>query len=34
MEKITVKNLFKVFGEQPEEAMSLLRDGKSKQEIY
>mgnify|MGYP000386249237 CR=1 FL=1 len=33
-EKIVVKNLFKVFGEKPEQAMRLLRDGVDKEEIF
>ncbi len=34
MEKITVRNLYKVFGDDPGLGMDLLRQGKSKQEIY
>ncbi len=34
MEKIAIKNLFKVFGSNPEKGMELLREGKSKNEIY
>lgn len=34
MKKITVKHLYKVFGDKPETALNLLGQGKSKQEIY
>ena len=34
MEKIAIKNLFKVFGSDPEKGMELLEEGKSKTEIY
>jgi glycine betaine/proline transport system ATP-binding protein len=34
MEKIIVKNLFKVFGEEPKKALRLLKEGKTKNEIY
>ena len=34
MEKITVRKLYKVFGDQPETAMKFLSQGKNKQEIY
>jgi glycine betaine/proline transport system ATP-binding protein len=34
MEKIIVKNLFKVFGEEPEKGLKLLEQGKNKEEIY
>jgi glycine betaine/proline transport system ATP-binding protein len=33
-EKIVVKNLYKVFGDAPEEAMRLLREGLSKDEVF
>ena len=33
-EKIVVKNLYKVFGEKPEQAMRLLREGVDKDEIF
>ncbi|MGE6784836.1 glycine betaine/L-proline ABC transporter ATP-binding protein ProV [Ensifer adhaerens] len=32
--KISIKNVFKVFGEQPDEALSLLKAGSSKAEIH
>lgn len=34
MKKIEVKNLYKVFGNAPGKAMALLREGKTKEEIY
>lgn len=34
MEKIVVKDLIKIFGKHPEKALAMLRDGKSKDEIY
>ncbi len=34
MEKIIIKNLYKVFGSDPEEGLRLLEDGQSKEEIY
>ena len=34
MPKIAIKNLYKIFGQSPSKAMSLLNAGKSKEEIY
>jgi len=34
MEKVVVKNLYKVFGDQPQAAMKLLREGVDKDEIF
>ncbi len=34
MEKIIVNNLFKVFGNDPEIALKMLKEGKTKNEIY
>lgn len=34
IEKIVVKNLYKVFGDKPEQAMRLLREGVDKEEIF
>ncbi|NLZ18135.1 MAG: glycine betaine/L-proline ABC transporter ATP-binding protein ProV [Desulfobulbaceae bacterium] len=34
MEKITIRNIYKIFGEDPDLGMDLLRQGKTKQEIY
>ena len=34
MEKIVIKNLYKVFGSEPREGVKLLEQGKSKEEIY
>ncbi len=34
MKIIEVKNLYKVFGNAPDKAMALLREGKTKEEIY
>jgi len=34
MEKIAVKNLYKIFGEEPSRGMDLVRQGKTKEEIY
>lgn len=34
MSKIVVKNLFKVFGNEPQKALDLLKQGKTKEEIY
>jgi glycine betaine/proline transport system ATP-binding protein len=34
MEKITIENLYKIFGPQPEVAMKLLRDGLNKEAIH
>jgi glycine betaine/proline transport system ATP-binding protein len=34
MEKIAVKNLFKIFGSEPKKGLELLKQGKSKEEIY
>jgi glycine betaine/proline transport system ATP-binding protein len=34
MEKIIVNNLFKVFGDEPEKALQMLKEGKTKNEIY
>ncbi len=34
MPKIVIKNLYKVFGQSPHKAMSLLNSGKTKEEIY
>ena len=33
-DRLIVKNLYKVFGNQPEEAMRLVREGKDKAEIF
>lgn len=33
MEKIKVKNLYKIFGDRPEKAFNLLKKGKNKEEI-
>lgn len=33
-EKIAVRNLYKIFGPKPEQAMDLLRQGRSKDEIF
>lgn len=33
MDKIKIKDLYKIFGDQPERALSLLRKGKNKEEI-
>lgn len=33
-EKIVVKNLYKVFGDDPEQAMRLLREGRNKDEVF
>ena len=32
--KISLKNVYKIFGDHPEKAMSLLRSGKDKSEIH
>ncbi len=32
-EKLSVKNLYKIFGDDPDQALSLLREGRSKDEI-
>jgi glycine betaine/proline transport system ATP-binding protein len=34
MEKIEIKNLFKIFGDKPKNGLKLLQQGKSKEEIY
>jgi glycine betaine/proline transport system ATP-binding protein len=34
MEKIEIKNLYKIFGNRPERAMSLLEQGKNKESIF
>ncbi len=34
MEKIVIKNLYKVFGSDPQKGLSLLKKGKNKEEIY
>ncbi|NCO70156.1 MAG: glycine betaine/L-proline ABC transporter ATP-binding protein ProV [Shewanella vesiculosa] len=34
MEKIEIKNLYKVFGSEPRKGVKLLEQGKSKEEIY
>ncbi|MGB3224034.1 MAG: ATP-binding cassette domain-containing protein, partial [Desulforhopalus sp.] len=34
MEKIAIKNLYKVFGSDPQKGLELLEQGKSKEEIY
>ncbi|MGE6380595.1 ATP-binding cassette domain-containing protein [Shewanella baltica] len=34
MEKIVIKNLYKVFGAEPRKGVKLLEQGKSKEEIY
>ena len=34
MEKIIVNNLFKVFGSEPEQGIKMLKEGKTKNEIY
>lgn len=34
MEKIAIKNLYKVFGSDPQKGLNLLNQGKSKEEIY
>ena len=31
--KLAIKNLYKIFGERPEEALAMLENGKSKDEI-
>ena len=33
-EKVVVRNLYKVFGPQPAQAMDLLRQGQSKEQIF
>ena len=33
MEKIEINNLYKIFGERPERALNLIREGKNKEEI-
>ena len=33
MKKIVVKNLYKIFGSQPQKAMRLVKEGRSKEEI-
>ncbi len=34
MEKIEIKNLFKIFGDTPKNGLKLLQQGKNKEEIY
>lgn len=34
MKKIAIKNLYKVFGSDPQKGLELLKQGKSKEEIY
>ncbi len=34
MPKISIKNLYKIFGSSPKKGMTLLREGKSKEEIH
>jgi len=34
MSKISIKNLYKIFGKNPSKALSLVEEGKSKEEIY
>ncbi len=34
MEKITVKNLYKIFGSDPQKGLELLKQGKNKEQIY
>ena len=34
MEKIVIKNLYKVFGSDPQKGVKLLEKGKNKEEIY
>jgi glycine betaine/proline transport system ATP-binding protein len=34
MEKVVVKNLYKVFGDSPDDALKLLREGVAKDEIF
>ncbi len=34
MSKISVKNVYKIFGSSPQKALSLLKEGKNKDEIY
>ena len=34
MEKITVKNLYKIFGPDPKKGLELLKQGKNKEQIY
>ena len=34
MPKIVIRNLYKIFGQSPHKAMSLLNSGKTKEEIY
>lgn len=34
MEKIEINNLYKIFGDHPQSALSLLKKGKSKEEIF
>ena len=33
MDKIVIKNLVKIFGDKPEKALRLLRQGRSKKDI-
>ena len=33
MDKIVVENLYKIFGEQPDKAMQLLKEGQDKDSI-
>jgi len=32
--KLTVKNVFKVFGKEPKKALKMLEEGKSKEDIF
>lgn len=34
MPKIVIKNLYKIFGKSPQKALSLLKSGKTKEDIY
>ncbi|PIE58510.1 MAG: proline/glycine betaine ABC transporter ATP-binding protein ProV [Desulfobulbus propionicus] len=34
MSQIVIKNLYKIFGKKPEKALSLLKEGQTKEEIY
>jgi len=34
MSKISIKNLYKIFGKNPRKALALVEEGKSKEEIY
>ncbi|PRC90706.1 glycine betaine/L-proline ABC transporter ATP-binding protein ProV [Solimicrobium silvestre] len=34
VEKLAIKNVYKIFGDQPEQAMQLVREGKNKDQIF